>query len=88
MIRTAEAGGPIMSMFSGWSDRDLFNKKRIQPYSENPYYWQHDGEPVLLIGGSSQDNLFQSENLEEELDLTSQEAIQNGCKLFVSKVSK
>ena len=46
------------------------------------------GESVLLIGGSSQDNLFQSENLEEELDLTSQEAVQNGCKLFGSKVSK
>ena len=25
MMRTAEAGGPIMLMFSGWSDRDLFN---------------------------------------------------------------
>ena len=46
-----------------------FNNNRIQPYSENPYYWQYNGRPVFLIGGSSQDNLFQIENLEEELDL-------------------
>ena len=31
---------------------------RIQPYSENPFYWQYKGEPVLLLGGSFQDNLF------------------------------
>ena len=25
---------------------------RIQPYSENPFYWQYKGEPVLLLGGT------------------------------------
>jgi hypothetical protein len=31
---------------------------RIQPYSKNPFYWQYKGKPVLLLGGSGQDNLF------------------------------
>ncbi len=41
----------------------------IRPYSENPKYWQYKGEPVLLLGGSNNDNLFQSPDLEEQLDL-------------------
>lgn len=31
---------------------------RIQPYFKNPFYWQYKGEPILLLGGSGQDNLF------------------------------
>lgn len=31
----------------------------IQPWSENPWYWQYHGEPVMLLGASSDDNLFQ-----------------------------
>ncbi|MFP4367250.1 MAG: hypothetical protein ACLFQA_09165 [Bacteroidales bacterium] len=46
-----------------------YDQRRIQPYSQNQYFWQYDGRPVLLIGGSSDDNLFQIENLENELDL-------------------
>jgi len=30
----------------------------IRPYADNPYYWEYNGEPVLLLGGSWQDNLF------------------------------
>jgi len=41
---------------------------RIQPWPENPYYWQFKGEPVLLLGGSVEDNLFQIPNLTEHLD--------------------
>jgi hypothetical protein len=37
------------------SDKD----SAIQPYQDNPRYWQYKGEPVLLIGGSDDDNLFQ-----------------------------
>lgn len=42
---------------------------RIQPYKENPMYWQYKGEPVLLLGGSTKDNLFQQafSGLDEEL---------------------
>ncbi len=40
----------------------------IKPYSENPGYWQYNGKPLLLIGGTVNDNLFQIENLESHLD--------------------
>lgn len=47
------------------------NSKRIQPYQENRMYWQYEGQPVLLIGGSNDDNLFQWTNktLTDHLDL-------------------
>ncbi|CAN5267265.1 hypothetical protein BH23VER1_BH23VER1_25560 [soil metagenome] len=41
---------------------------RIQPYTENPFYWQYRGKPVLLLGGSKDDNLFQIPDLEVHLD--------------------
>ncbi len=41
---------------------------RIQPYRNNPHYWQYRGKPILLIGGSKEDNLFQIQNLQEHLD--------------------
>ena len=41
---------------------------RIQPYEANPFYWQYKGRPVLLLGGSVDDNLFQLPNLEQHLD--------------------
>jgi len=44
-------------------------ENRIKIYTENPRYWQYKGEPVLLIGGSVEDNLFQIPNLREHLDL-------------------
>jgi hypothetical protein len=48
--------------------------RRIQPWSENPRYWQYKGEPVMLLGGADQDNLFNHPNmgpdgLEAHLDL-------------------
>ncbi|MGQ9575191.1 MAG: hypothetical protein ACUVUC_07730 [Thermoguttaceae bacterium] len=41
---------------------------RIQPWSRNPRYWQYKGQPVLLLGGSKDDNLFQIPDLREHLD--------------------
>jgi hypothetical protein len=41
---------------------------RIRPYSKNPRYWQYEGQPVLLLGGSRDDNLFQIPNLKAHLD--------------------
>lgn len=49
-------------------DLDM-EKDRIQIYKENPRYWQYMGEPILLIGGSVEDNLFQIPNLREHLEL-------------------
>jgi hypothetical protein len=31
----------------------------IKPYSKNPSYWEYHGKPILLIGGSDRDNIFQ-----------------------------
>ena len=41
---------------------------RICPYEGNPRYWQHKGRPVLLLGGSKDDSLFQIPDLKEHLD--------------------
>lgn len=40
----------------------------IQPWSEDPRYWQYRGRPVLLLGGSKDDNLFQIPDLKQHLD--------------------
>jgi hypothetical protein len=45
------------------------NADRIRPWSEDPRYWQYRGAPVLLVGGSREDNLFQIPDLQEQLDL-------------------
>ena len=31
----------------------------LRPWPQNPYYWEYHGRPVLLLGGSDDDNLFQ-----------------------------
>ncbi|MBN1676344.1 MAG: hypothetical protein JXR37_35195 [Kiritimatiellae bacterium] len=31
----------------------------IRVYARNPWYWEYGGEPVLLLGGSDADNIFQ-----------------------------
>jgi hypothetical protein len=45
------------------------DRDRIQPYDQNPSYWQYKGRPVLLLGGSVEDNLFQIPNIRAHLDL-------------------
>ena len=44
---------------------------RIRPYEANPRNWQYEGRPVLLLGGTDDDNLFQWERnkLTAQLDL-------------------
>lgn len=42
---------------------------RIRIYPDNPRYWEYKGEPVVLIGGSVEDNLFQIPDLEAHLAL-------------------
>lgn len=45
--------------------------RRLRPWAENPSYWQYKGQPVLLLGGTDDDNLFQwlDEPLRAQLDL-------------------
>jgi len=45
------------------------NADRIRPWTEDARYWQYRGAPVLLVGGSREDNLFQIPDLQEQLDL-------------------
>ncbi|HUT32111.1 MAG TPA: DUF6298 domain-containing protein [Planctomycetota bacterium] len=45
------------------------NEDRIQPWAKNPRYWQLKGQPVLPIGGTKDDSLFQIPDIEEHLDL-------------------
>ena len=47
------------------------NFQGIKPYTQNQWYWQYRGEPIILIGGSDDDNLFQwtGEQLTDHLDL-------------------
>lgn len=47
------------------------NAAPIRPYAENLFYWQSRGVPLLLLGGSDDDNLFQwtGKQLIEHLDL-------------------
>lgn len=54
-------GGPI-------ADATTFQGERIQPYSENPAYWQYEGDPILLRGGTDTDAPFQMKGLEAHLD--------------------
>jgi hypothetical protein len=42
---------------------------RIQPYALNPRHWQYNGSPVLLLGGTVKDCLFQIPDLKAHLDL-------------------
>ncbi len=47
---------PLIS--SGQAGQNFDPSDAIQPWPGNPYYWQYKGEPVLLLGGSDDDNVF------------------------------
>jgi hypothetical protein len=34
-------------------------ERALRPWEENRWYWSDRSEPVLLLGGSDDDNLFQ-----------------------------
>ncbi len=44
------------------------NAGRIKPYAKNPRYWQYQGKPVLLLGGSKTDHIFLLDDLKTHLD--------------------
>jgi hypothetical protein len=60
----------IMLSFGTWAlAGEGREANRIRPWPENLRYWQYKGRPVVLLGGSLKDNLFQIPNLKEHLDL-------------------
>ncbi len=40
----------------------------IRPFDQNRSYWQYQGQPVMLLGGSKDDSLFQIPDLRQHLD--------------------
>jgi hypothetical protein len=44
------------------------SNRYIQPYEKDPSYWQYEGRPVLLLGGTRDDNLLQILKLKSHLD--------------------
>jgi hypothetical protein len=63
-------GVVAMAMAMCWGDVHALASEgdHIQPYSRNPFYWQYKGKPIVLLGGSKDDNLFQIPDLKEHLD--------------------
>ncbi len=49
--------------------QEIKNQDWIAPNAEYPQFWTYQGNPVLLLGGSDEDNLFQLEGFEKQLDL-------------------
>ncbi len=47
------------------------SQSRIQPYAGNPFYWQYEGEPLLLLGGGDNDDIhnWTGTQLTNQLDL-------------------
>ncbi len=39
----------------------------IRPFEKQPYYWEYRGHPVMLLGASDDDNLFQMTGLHHHL---------------------
>ena len=71
-IFTIRMGGYLLMalLFTGVAMSAASAGQRLEPYPGNPFYWQYKGEPVLLLGGSGEDNLFQwhGAQLTEHLD--------------------
>ena len=59
---------PLTGQNTSTSDDDCAG---IKPYSQNQWYWQYQGKPIILMGGSDDDNLYQwtGKKLIDHLDL-------------------
>ncbi len=62
---TGSLGASFAQIFS---TVPLKNEDRLQPWLENPRYWQYKGKPILLLGGSKTDHIFLADGLLEHLD--------------------
>lgn len=69
--RTGMAVVLLLAMFWGAVPTPASEAGHIQPYSGNPFYWQYQGKPIMLVGASDKDNLWQwtGTQLTEHLDL-------------------
>ncbi len=69
LLTLACGAGALFASGGSCVAAETSHANRIRPYKKNPCYWQYKGEPVLLLGGSKDDNLFQIPDLKEHLDL-------------------
>jgi hypothetical protein len=58
-LGVATAAGPLLAQSSGGG---------LRPWPRNPRYWEYKGQPLLLLGASKDDNLFQIPDLDAHLD--------------------
>ena len=64
---------PFLLGFCLWATSPAIGQRpaagdRIRPFEHNPRYWQYKSQPVLLVGGSKDDSLFQIPDLKQHLD--------------------
>lgn len=52
----------------GLGDPTRGDQGTIRPSEQNPWYWQYQGRPLLLLGGGKDDNLFQLPDLQNHLN--------------------
>ena len=59
----------VVLTLAGLVEATAADPDRIRPYAANPFYWEYRGKPVLLLGGSQEDNQFNHPgDLAEHLD--------------------
>ena len=53
--------GLLSGLVAGWilALQTFAAEPLLRPWAENSWYWNYQGRPVLLLGGSDDDNLFQ-----------------------------
>jgi hypothetical protein len=61
----------LMASFLTWNATGTYsgNQTGIGVSTSFSQYWEYHGDPVMLLGGSDEDNLFQLPELENQLDL-------------------
>jgi len=55
-------------MLSSVSETSGQERKGLDISPRYPQYWEYNGHPLLLLGGSDEDNLFQHPRLEDQLE--------------------
>jgi hypothetical protein len=59
-------------LFFGTSCKEPVKEEKydgIKVYPSNTWYWQYKQEPVLLLGASDYHNIFQRDDIVDELEL-------------------
>lgn len=71
ICRTGVVAALMTATFSTGVSAWASEADRIRPHEPSRRYWQYQGRPVLLLGGTDDDNLFQwpAERLTAQLDL-------------------